>query len=314
MTASVVGGPRSWRATRDDDGHREYRIKHLVLTTSILDGPATVMDAAGLPFIGSFWAFGNDFDLFAYCTPQRTITIHQELEGDPNVWWMAESVFSTKPRNRCSDEQIDDPLLEPDRVSGSFVKYTEEATKDRNGDAIKSSSHEMLRGPQNEWDANRPTVSIEQNRATLGLETFSQMVDTVNDSALWGVGARRIKLSNVSWERVLFGTCDFYYIRRLEFDINFNTFDRDLMDEGTKALNGRWGTDGTWTLIDIGGSAPNPDNPAHFIRYKDRNYETARVLLNGAGLPLTDGDSPIYRHVEKYGESNFLALGIPTSF
>jgi hypothetical protein len=57
----------------------------------------------------------------------------------------------------------------------------------------------------------------------------------------------------------------------------------------------------------------NPDstNPQHFIRYKDRNGENARVLLDGAGIPIEDGATPVYRDVEYYPESNFLLLGIP---
>ena len=94
-----------------------------------------------------------------------------------------------------------------------------------------------------------------------------------------------------------------------------------------------------WILDDIDGSPPDPDNPAHFDRYKDRNGENARVLLNGYGLPaetavLTGtgtgtvvgtgsgtgtGTGKFSREaaevlLDYYEEANFLLLGIPTSF
>jgi len=238
--------------------------------------------------------------LWAFCKPTLVVSVHQEREGDPTKLWKVENTYSTKPSKRCQDESIEDPLLEPQKVSGGFVKYTEEATEDRNGVAIKSSSHEMFRGAQVEFDANRPTVRIEQNTARLGLATFTEMIDTVNDRTLWGLAARKIKLSNITWSRNLYGQCNFYFTRNFEFDINFNTFDRKLIDEGTKVLN-----------PDLVGA--DKDNPKHFIRYKDANDENTRVILDGNGNALTDGANPVEITIEKYEESNFLLLGIPTN-
>jgi hypothetical protein len=161
------------------------------------------------------------------------------------------------------------------------------------------------------------------------------MVDTLNDATLWGLAARKIKLSNVSWERLLYGTCDYYYKRVFDFDIDFSTFDRDVLDEGTKVLSGQWDRDtGEWVLLEIEGygGTPNPDaqRPDHFIRYKDRNDENARVILDGNGLPAdsvvlraeetgtgtteTESGAAARIQVKKYEESNFLLLGIPTEF
>src|SRR5690606_22693106 len=99
---------------------------------------------------------------------------------------------------------------------------------DRYGNPIKSSSHEQFRGSNVEFDANRPTVWVDQNVSSLGLATFASMIDCVNDRPLWGLPKRRIKLSNVTWERKMYGTCRFYYTRKLEFDIRYDGFDRRL--------------------------------------------------------------------------------------
>jgi hypothetical protein len=297
--------------------------------------------------------------------------------------------------------------LEPQKISGTFAKYTKEAVFDRNGNAIVTSSWERMKGPEVEFDHNRPAVRVEQNVVALDLATVAPMIDTVNDATLWGLAERTIKLTNFAWERKLYGSCNFYYTRVFDFDIDYNTWDRNLLDEGTKCLNGEWGpvggipgsgctvdvtaaagiitgvalgaggtlypssstiqlavsggtgglvsattnasgvvtgvslsSGGTagyttasgvatsvsvsgWVLKQIGGAAPNKNNPQHFTRFKDRKGENCRVVLDGNGLPAstnifsnrqlnTSGD-PGMVFVEYYGESNFLTLGIPTS-
>ncbi len=315
-----VAGHRAWGLDRDDEGHRTYKISHQVqaLTT---DGPQVVMNTPGLPVIGSIWSFDNDLDSWAFCWPNMKVT--PRLPKEKGRIWDVEQLFSTKPLKRCQDTNIEDPLLEPDRISGSFIKFTEEAVRDKDNNFIMSSSNEQLRGPGVEFDKNRPTVRIEQNVAILGLDVFSPMIDTLNNAPLWGLSARKIKLSNVSWERILFGVCNFYYVRLLEFDINFNTFDRNLLDEGTKVLQGQWDENDNWKLKKAGGAEPDPTNPSHFTRYKDKHGENARSILDGAGRPvntkvinaLDDGfvntGGPTTIFVQKYTESNFLTLGIP---
>ena len=321
MSASVHGGPITRELIRDTEGHRDYSVEHIVITTDPDDGPTIVLGASGLPVIGSLWNFGNDLDVWAFCYPDAKITVYKKNEGDPPEYWKVAQKFSTRPLNRCQDETIEDPLLQDQVISGSFVKYTQEVSKDRNGDDIKSISHELIHGPQVEFDFNRPTVRIEQNVATLELELITSMIDTVNDSTLWGLGARKIKLSDLVWERKWYGTCDIYYTRVFDFDIDFNTFDREILDEGTKVLNGHWPTKNEcggddWILDDICGEAPVKTDPTHFTRYKDRNGENSRVILDVEGWPLGGSGTPAANRieVEYYPESNFLLLGIPTTF
>ena len=316
MSAAIEGGPYTKSASRDSDGHREYKIAHLVRTTSKNDGPQIVMDTPGLPAIGSVWAFGNDLDFWAFCRPNMTVRIHKEKKGDPAFYWLVEQTFSSKPLDRDQTEPVEDPLLEPQKVSGNFVKYTQEISKDRHGKLLKSSSHERFRGPEVEFDFNRPAVRVEQNVALLGIATFSEMVDTVNDDLLWGLGKRKIKLSDVSWDRRAYGEgfTEIYYTRIFDFDVNFKTFDRKIPDYGTLVLKGRWTNvedNPTWT-VDAGMDKTNPN---HFERFPDtRGNLKGRVLLDGNGRPLANENNPVMIDVEHYEESDFLLLGIPTTF
>jgi len=311
MSATVQGLRATWGGDRDQEGHRTYHVVHIVRALRS-DGPYVVMQASGLPVVGSSWAFGNDFDPWAFCTPEMRVSIHKEKEGDFSSrtnslqYWRVRQTFTTKPLNRCQDESIEDPLLEPPRYGGSFVKYVKEVQKDKDGNAILTSSRELVKGSLVEFDHNRPTVWVEMNSASLGLSTFAAMVDNVNDGAMWGLSARCVKLSNVTWERKIYGTCDFYYTRRFDFDIRYDTFDTSPIDSGVKAF-GHWDPEDkdTWTTTD------------HLLAYKDKQGNYGRVMLNGAGIPIADDADPVNipgAPVEYYPETNFFILGIPASF
>lgn len=325
MTASVHGGPLTWELTQDDEGHREYHISHLVVT-NYGDGPLTVLTASGLPAVGSYWAFGNEIDTWAYCLPKCNVRFYKRQDEDgKHQWYRVDQTFSTKPRNdRCQDQSIEDPLMEPPRLSGSFQHYQKEAMKDRFDNLLINSSHELIRGAAIEFDESRPEIHIEINYLTLDLALLCSYMETVNASPLWGLPARCIKLSDAPWERKVYGKCCYYYTVSYNFQINavldendtlVSGFDRKIVDSGLKALSGHLDpTSGSWTLDNIGGVAPDPDNPNHFVQYKDLNGENTRVLLDGTGKPLVDTSNPYYWDIEKFPNANFLLLGIPTEF
>ncbi len=309
----IILGPTEWRGNWTEEGHREYKVKYLVLSPST-DGPAGAFATAGLPLPGQIYFQDADFDLYSWCRPTRTAT--PRSTNQPNYFWDVECFFSTKPVapeiQRCHELGIEDPLLEIPKLSGGFNKLTLEATYNYTGTPIRNSAHEQVRGPQVEFDSNRPTIKVQFNSGTLPLSLFCSMVDTVNASTLWGLPARTVKLSNVSWDKLLYGLCYIYYSITYEFEINFATWDRYLLDEGTKALNGHWDSDGDYVTdpIDEFGSEPDPDNPAHFVRMKDRNGENMNVVLDGAGMPVQEGGTPGVITVGYYPPADFSLLGI----
>jgi hypothetical protein len=300
--AATVKGRHSWTVRRDDEGHREYKIRWKV-ESETSDGPANVLLASGLPLPGTVWGsvpslFESDSDPWAWCRLEADVQAWQPPDGGGrHKHWLIEQTFSTKPGKRCCDQQFDDPLLEPPKISGTFVRYTEEGNYDRFGDPIRTSSHEVIRGPHNEWDASRAQVTIEMNLPSLDLQLLASSVDTVNDDWLWDLPPRSIKLSGSSWQRKFHGQCNVYFTVSLEFDIKYEGWDRDLDDEGTCVIRGSWvqaaGTDDqyywqpvrvrsavTQALVDI-----DHTNPVNFQRYKDLNGENRRVVLDGQGRP-----------------------------
>lgn len=300
MTAVAIG-MRDWSGSRDEEGHRTYKAMTLVKCTSYDDGPDIVMFAAGLPAVGSAWDFGNGTDAWAFCLPTMTVQRHQPREGEKGWWWRVDQNFSTKPTNRCQNTNIENPLAEPPKLSGSFARYKERLRKRRDGSLILSSSHEEIQGL--ERDANRPSVVIERNFGSLGLSIFAPMINTVNSHELWGLGPRKIMLVNASWTRNVYGTCGFYYTVRYEFEVRYDGFDlTDIADVGYK------------TYIDKPGNSR--DNPKHFEVWKGDYGENTpvKMLLDGNGDALDDPTDPSFiDDVEWAEESNFYALGIPAS-
>lgn len=278
---------RTRKGKMDKDGYREYSATFLIESDDKLDGPSAVLATPGLPTTFDTWVFGNDFDSWAYATLERSVEmVEQESQG---LFWTVEIKYSSKgDEKRCKDQQVDDPLLIPDRISGSSQKYTEEATSDRFGNQIVNSAFEQIRGQQVEFDANRFQITIEQNILDLQLYLMSTIVNSVNDSTLWGMPRRKVKFSDFDFSVKYYGNCYKYYTRKLTFDIDPGGYDRDLLDEGAKALHGQWGTDGHWQTIKIGGQDPNPTNPAHYSAFKDRKGQAAKVILNGHGRPYDD--------------------------
>lgn len=326
MPPPEVLGRISWGVTRDASGHRTYTVSHRVKAYDVEDDPSLILDAVGLPTVGSTWDEGNGADPWAFCSPERTVTFQgSEDDGKGNLWKVA-SKFLTKPSERCNEQTIENPLDEPDRISGSFTKLKKGYEVDRHGVPIASSSMELFQGSATEYDDSRPTVVIGKTVSSLPLALFTSMIDTVNDATLWGLSARKVKLTNVQWSRKLYGLCNYYYTVDYEFEINFLTFDRSFIDRGTRCLKGEW-VDNKWVMQFDPLAVPTENNPnnlpnwrllANYRQYTDdMGYfgGDGVVHLNGYGVPLqspTDNPTTL-GPFEVYPESNLLLLDIPTS-
>ena len=294
MTAVAVG-MLEWEASRDKDGHRDYKSSYLVKTDDLHDGPRMAMLAEGLPAIGSTWDYDNDRDDWALCTPESTVKPVYTKERCH--YFIVDLIHTTRPLRRCQDSQIDNPLFEPYRIGGSFTTYSEEAYYDRFGRPIMSSSYEMYQGAEIEFDAGRPTISIGFNSPDVPVPIFAPIIHVLNDNYLWGLAPRTIKLSGVRWQRLMYGTCSFYYSIDYDFEINYNTWDRLIPDMGTRHLK-------------TGG---DPDNITHFKTYVDPNtMEPTKCFLNGSGEAAEELADVFVKRVEKYAQGNLLLLGVPS--
>lgn len=309
-------GKLDWGANQDSELHRNYWIKFLIETDSDLDGPAAIaLGAPGLPVAGAAWNYGNDTDNYALCRPE--MECETVIKNEKNFHWILKFAFSTRPWRTCATSPITTPLSQPAQISGNFVNYQERTCRRRDGTMIASSSLEPI------WyvrDRNRPTVSVVQTVLDLQLATLASMIDTLNDATLWGLPKRCWKLRNTPWRRLVWGKCAYYYQRDLQFDGNYETWDKsDIRDIGKMVI------DPDMAIID---PALDPTDPNNYMRATDgRGNILPQVLLSpGVGatpLLCTVGrgemcPSPATHihyipKVEHYNESNFLTLGIPTT-
>lgn len=256
MASKILGGPRTWLGERDDEGFVEYKVVHLV-ECDRLDGPVVIMSTAGLPVPGAAWNFGGaEVNTYAYCKWDMKTSYVGAKGGCRH--YEVEQTFTTKPtKARCIEAQVTNPLLEPQKVRGGIHKITEEATVDMYGTPITSSSFEQLRGPSNEWDVYDSGWTIAQNVANLQLDLCASMANTVNAYSIWGCAPRTVRLSAFEWERKFYGTCSVYYTRQFEFQHRARGWDRAILDEGTKVLNGHWHPgSGNWVIDPVGQVRP----------------------------------------------------------
>lgn len=316
----------NWEREDDEEGNRNYKVTHQVSVDSYMDGPIAAEMAPGIPAVGSTFNYGNDYDNWAFCLPNRSFKPKYDKERG-HIWEIT-SNFSTKlnKNKRCQDTRIDDPLAEPMKISGTFVKSKEEATVNLQGQALMNSAWEPIKGPAVQFDISMPTVIIQGNVLNLNLSLVCSMLNKVNSAPMWGLQARTVKLSDCSWERLYYGSCYAYYSLTLGFEIDYRTFDRYIPDYGEKVLNGYWTGNDTTGYTYVVATGANKNNPADFRRYIDPYGNPGKVYLNGAGVPAL-ADVAVWDDVEVkiqptklsckfvqfYREANFFMLGIPAS-
>lgn len=331
----VEGGPVSWSCQQERDKSRTYRVKYKVRIDPAMHGPYTALNAGGLPLVGSVWndapstAVVNQ-DVWAWFTAERSAFPWKSDKPEDNQYMGVECVATTKPMQDCLADGFDNPLAIRDRVRIETVNYQKEAVYDVDGFPILNSAWEQIRGHQVEFDNHRLRVYIEQYTASLELDLIQSLMHHLNDAALWGFDPRHVKLSHFDGEPRYYTNCTQYWLRRLVFDIA-DDFDRCVLDEGTKALRGKWDKNpasstygqyilGTNSISSFPFIEPvNPNNPRDFIQYQDWTGNPTRVILDGFGVPY----DPIYGTgtarnigqicIQYYDEGNLLLLGIPLS-
>lgn len=290
-----------WSLEIADDSHRTYKLEWLVRTSDLDDGPAIVSNASDLSSVGSYWQQGNEYDYWAICYPTMKVALYQSKPGEAGKTWKVTQKFSTKLPEE--DEDIEDPLAQPTRVSGSNLSEIVEGRYDKDDKIIRSSSWEPFVGPQSEYKDSRPLVRVQHNVANLDLGYCSELLNHVNSTTMWGLGPRCIQLVNFTWEKVPYKNYLHYYSRTFEFEVNFNTFDRWVPDRGKKALGFRNETTGAWV---VEGSKTNPDD---FRQYKDQDGNNAIAFLDGDGAPATSEENCYKHHVQYHYEADFFSLG-----
>lgn len=288
---AAVARPIQSEISWDPEQHRQYTSTYMVLTDDKNDGPITAIQASGIPAYRSPYAFGNDTDPWAFCS---SIQARLTKVEDTARQWTVTVTHSTRPAERCADFQIDNPLDEPFKISGSFAQFTRPATVDRNGLSITNSVQEPF-VPAIEIDDSRKVLVIEKNLPTIDLDDWADYADTVNSGTLWGLSSRKIKLNQWRFTVLYYGVCNYYVNNVWEFHINKDKWNHKVIDAGFRHLDG--------------GAAPNYKTIMDTVD-QPRHQPTP---LDGSGniLDLTGGLPPYTFNFEIYREKDFTAIGLP---
>lgn len=309
MTVKLLG-EREWELDVDDDGFKMYTVTWFAETSSPFEGPNAVFNTPGLFATGSIWQFedneGNveEEDQNALCLPN--IKISPVVRGEPNWWWTIQQFFSNKPVTALrQDNEIGSPATIPPKVRGTYVKHTIEAMKDKDYKPILNTAFQRIRGKAAEFDKSNQTIVVELMRPQL--DNFDDYIDHVNDRPIWGKPVRAVKLSNITFERLVYGVDTFYYNSILDFDTDI------VLDENQEKVSGfDRRVPNVSTLELTGNDKDDPDSYTSILQVGD-NDRTEKILDPNTGVPWNrQGPVPTIK-IQYYPEANFFDLGVPAT-
>ena len=301
MTVAAAN-PISSELETDEEMHRTYTSYYEVQTsTRNTHSPISVCQASGIPTYGSTYSWGLDTDNWAWCNSIRA-KLREDQKTTAKLWSVTVT-HTTRPKLRCSDVQIENPLDEPYFLSGSFMQFRKPATQNNAGDAIFNTVGEPFI-PAIERDDSRDTLIIEKNTATIDLALRDSFRDAVNSVDIWGLPPHTVKLQQWAWDIAYFGVCNAYVRNRLEFHINtteyenFQTgigFDFNVLNAGFRYKNDCDNTDKEKRFNEV---MDGRDQPRH-----------QPTLLGALGqildLQCDNGAVPYYLNFEIYPEMDF---------
>jgi hypothetical protein len=312
----VIVGRTGWTldASLDTDGiqTRNYKIQYLV-RGEVSDNPYTIVQSPGLP---TPFATLN-IDPTCLCIGIAAKRTH--VENEPGEHWTVDCNYTNHPLKRCSEANVENPLLQPADISGSFVSFTKGTSigykSDNTPYRITNSVGQIM--DDVERDYNRPQVVISKNVATLNLSTYLNLIDRLNDSPIWGCPAGTVKFSNFTWKRNFYGTCGHYYTVTFTFDISFVSG----YDPKGNPITG-------WIQARADhGDMYLPENKPQDVKYLVPAWTTPggkieEVFLDGRGhkIPgsLNDGEylddkNIFYWYFQPYQYGNLQLLGLPVT-
>jgi hypothetical protein len=308
MSAKLLG-EEEWDLSVDDDGFKTYTVNWLAETSSPFEGPNVVFNTPGLFQTGAIWQFedndGNVKEEDEDCLCLPSIKVSPIVRGEPNWWWSIIQTFSNKPVTALSQEsEIKGPASIPPKIRGTYVKHTVEALKDRNNKPIRNSAFQRISGKAVEFDKSNMTIVVELMRAQL--DDLDNYIDHLNDREIWGKPVRSVKLSNVTFERLVYGKNTFFYNEILDFDTDI------ILDENQQKVSGFDRRIPNYSTLQLTGNDKNDPDSYTTVTQKIDN-DRAEIILNLDGTKW-NGQGPVPTiTAEYYPEANFFDLGVPTS-
>ena len=277
---------RGRKVSRNALWQRFYTRRFRIITDDPATDGATVMAAAGLPAIGNTYSANgvNDYGAFV-----NSIVIDEE--GEDGKSWIATVEYGPYDANTFPGSPMDWPL----RLRFTTNKLERVIWADRNGNAILNSAYDPFKDPI-AIDDSRTIITATRNEliSSFDLTLADSYKDKINASTWNGFAAETVKCSNIETSDPQLYTTSvtipgaiYYYAVTYTFEINRDTWAREILDQGFTKLDG--------------------STPKKRLQITDKYGQpiTEAVPLDGSGGELATNGTPVFLTKDVYPTADF---------
>jgi hypothetical protein len=264
----------------DREAERLFRIRTDSKTESLSD----LRTATGLP--NMFSAHPDDSG-----TVVVDIAVAQH-EDDPFSWDVTLRYSSVLDNG----EQDENPLNQPAVIEYGSAQFQKIAYRTINGEAVTNSAGTFFDPPVT-IDDSRPVIRITKNKATFSASQAMAYRNAINTDAFLGIApycARVTHFGGVKRFKNVSGLLLPYWEVSLEIHVDHETWLAQVLDQGYYVRTGST-LEGKPIFNDI--------------RYTSSGQSVAGpVMMDGNGLQLNDGATPVFLSFQVYRELPFAPL------
>ncbi len=216
--------------------------------------------------------------------------------GDSPLWFTITVEYGVPTTNVT---ELANPLTVVQRYGGGSDIFRT-VTRDLDDKPFTNTFGDYI-DPLPEAPCNAGSFGLVIRKADLGV--FPSISHHVNESAIWGLPARTVKIGRISWRSGAEGGTRFWEID-VPFDYNKATWDFSYENVGWRAYK----PGGTLTAADIIDAAElNTARPTQLPMYIDAN---GRFM----SIPIAAGSHPAPIKRKMHTLYNFASLGLPNPF
>jgi len=213
----------------DEKFNRTYTNVYQVIATQD-ESPYDVGSAGNLPFYNTSYKWGTFTDFWAF---SRKYTVGSPVSckyrGIACFRYFVTVIFSTDFNSNQAQEDLDNPLDIPAKITGSFTSVSKNVSRDKDGRPLVNTAFSEL--PSQPVSDQYDTLSIEVNTATINLSYRARMRKKVNQFPMWGLAKRQLKLDTWRWQIGYAG--DLEYVKNtLDFVISYEEHKPDVFNDG----------------------------------------------------------------------------------
>lgn len=292
------------RVHGQESGHRTYTSNFRVYTNDVNDGASTVMIYSGLPKLGDPYLWQNSWDYGARLNSLPVVRLERE-DFHARKIWLVTCTYTT--RGRQFEEQVpDNPLNLPWKISGDADEWVEEAAEDVNGNPIRNSSFQQIRGKQVERFRTRRKWVLQKNFAAVNQNFIDHFEGSINRSTVRLLGIvyppKTLYMRRIVFNREWYAYSTPYWPHTFQIDVNPKTFNLKLVDKGTMQVIPLAGN--IWDPADMT-AITDPVTGDQIERY-----------LNGLAGPLPAGVDPVLLNdptgFQIYEDEEWNIIGFPS--